>query len=60
MDAPTPADAAAFAASDVDDDATLAVAGEQVDSTPGEMTSPPMGQAPNGIETEGDSRSPLV
>jgi hypothetical protein len=59
-DAPTPADAAAFASSDVDDDATLAAAGTQVDSTPGELNSPPLGHAPSSIETEGDSRNPLV
>jgi ribonuclease E len=58
-DAPTPADAAAFASSDVDDAATLAVAGEQVDTMPGELTSTPMGQASSAIETEGDSRNPL-
>lgn len=59
-ESPTPADAAAFAASDVDDDATLAAAGAQVDSMPGELSSPPLGHAPSAIETEGDSRNPLV
>jgi hypothetical protein len=59
-DAPTPADAAAFASADVDDDATLAAAGEQVDSVPGEISSPPLGHSPSAIETEGDSRNPLV
>lgn len=59
-DSPMPADAAAFASSDVDDAATLAAAGTQVDSMPGELSSPPLGHAPSAIETEGDSRNPLV
>ena len=60
-DAPTAADAAAMAGSDVDDAATLAAAGESVEGVPGELASPPLGNAPSAIETEGDSRnSPMV
>jgi hypothetical protein len=60
-DTTTPADAAAFASSDVDDAATLAAAGEEIEGNPGELASPPMGSASSQVETEGDARnSPMV
>jgi hypothetical protein len=56
-EASTPADAAAFASSDVDDAATLAAGGDENEATPGEL----MGNQPSQIESEGDARnSPMV
>jgi ribonuclease E len=60
VDTPTPADAAAMAVADVDDAGTLAAAGDSVDATPAELSNPPRGGAPTQVETDADSRSPLV
>jgi hypothetical protein len=58
-EAVTPADAAAFASSDVDDAATLASAGEEIDAAPGELSG--LGNAASQVETEGDARnSPMI
>jgi hypothetical protein len=54
---PTPADAAAMAASDVDDPATLAAAGESIEGPPSELVSPPLSGAPSQIETDADARN---
>jgi hypothetical protein len=57
--APTPADAAAMAASDVDDAGTLAAAGESVEGVPAELANPPHGGTPSQVETDADTRNSL-
>jgi len=54
-------DAAALASFDIEDPATLAAAGEQIEEAPEQLSAPQLGNPSASVESEGEARnSPMV